>query len=100
MPDGRLQYEITGDGSNFARMVDGCVNNIALMGARFLAFFAIAEKVGAAAARGLSFNREVSDARVAIGNIIRRFQGLNEEAAKCEAAKAMEQIKDLEPQVA
>jgi hypothetical protein len=50
--------------------------------------------------RGIEFNKNMADSEVAIGNVLRQFQGLNQEAAKAEAAKAMQQIVDLEPLVA
>jgi len=50
--------------------------------------------------RGVEFNFAMGDAEIAIGNVIQKFQGLDKEAAKREAAKAMQQIIDLEPKAA
>ena len=53
-----------------------------------------------AAQRGVAFNASISDAEVAIANVVGRFQGLNAEASKQEAAKAIAQIKAVEPEAA
>ncbi len=50
--------------------------------------------------RGVAFNVELSDAELAMAKIIGRFQGLNAEAAKGAAARAMAQIVELEPATA
>jgi hypothetical protein len=50
--------------------------------------------------RGFEFNQTVQDSEVAIGNVLAQFQGLNEEAAKGQAAAAMEKIIKLEPEAA
>ena len=50
--------------------------------------------------RGFRFNQTMRDSEVALGKVIGQFQGLNDEAARGEAAKAMQQIVALEPKVA
>lgn len=50
--------------------------------------------------RGVSFNTSMADAEVAIANVVQKFAGLNSEAAKNEAAKAMAKIIEVEPQAA
>jgi hypothetical protein len=55
---------------------------------------------GAVIARGFQFNQVMGDSQVAIGKVIGQFQGLNETAAKNEAAKAMQQLIALEPKAA
>ena len=50
--------------------------------------------------KGLDFNYELNNAEVGIANVLAKFMNLNREAAKNEAAKALELIKKLEPQTA
>lgn len=53
-----------------------------------------ATKVGR---EGAAFNMSLDNAEVGIANVLRRFDGLNQTAAKNEAAKALERIIQLEP---
>ncbi len=55
---------------------------------------------GALIGRGVKFNQVIGDSEVAISNVLAQFQGLNAEAAKGAAAKAMQQLIALEPQAA
>lgn len=57
----------------------------------------IAEKGLAGIKRGFNFNSELNNASVGIGNVLKRFDGLNAAAAKRETAKALERIIELEP---
>lgn len=50
--------------------------------------------------RGLEFNQTIGDSEIAISQVLRQFKGLSSEAAKQEAAKAMQAMVDLEPQTA
>lgn len=50
--------------------------------------------------RGLDFNREMDTSEVGIANVLAKFGDLNAEAAKAEAAKAMQQLIELEPKTA
>jgi hypothetical protein len=50
--------------------------------------------------RGFEFNQTVKDSEIAIANVLAQFQGLNDEAARGEAANAMAQIIKLEPEAA
>ncbi len=50
--------------------------------------------------QGVAFNARISDAQVAIANVVAEFGKMNAEAAKGVAAKAMEQIIALEPKTA
>lgn len=53
-----------------------------------------------AISRGLEFNKSMMDSEIGIANVLAKFQGLNKEAAKDEAAKAMAKIVELEPKTA
>ena len=55
---------------------------------------------GALIARGFRFNQTIGDSQTAVANVLAQFQGLNAEAAKDAAAKAMRKIVELEPQTA
>jgi hypothetical protein len=50
--------------------------------------------------RGFDFNKTMGDSESAIAKVLSQFQGLNDEAAKQEAGKAMQQLIELEPQAA
>ena len=55
---------------------------------------------GALIARGFRFNQTIGDSETAVANVLAQFQGLNAEASKDAAAKAMRKIVELEPQTA
>jgi len=50
--------------------------------------------------RGLEFNQTIGDSETAIAQVLRQFKGLSTEAAKGEAAAAMQAMVDLEPSTA
>jgi len=50
--------------------------------------------------RGMEFNQTIGDSEIAIAQVLRQFKGLGNEAAKKEAAKAMQAMVDLEPESA
>lgn len=50
--------------------------------------------------RGVEFNTSLADSEVAIANVVKQFAGLNDEAAKAEAAKAIQKIIEVEPKAA
>lgn len=54
----------------------------------------------AATDRGLEFNETMDDATVGISNVLAKFLDLDKVAAKREAAKAIERIKEIEPEAA
>jgi hypothetical protein len=56
--------------------------------------------LGAIVKQGFSFNQTMNDSEVAIGNVLQQLAGLNAEASKAEAARAMQQLIDLEPKAA
>lgn len=56
--------------------------------------------LGAIVKQGFSFNQIMKDSEVAISNVLQQLAGLNSEASKAEAAKAMQQLIDLEPEAA
>ena len=80
---------------SFGKIWDGVKFGAGFMGIGSLAM--VAAKGMEMVKKGLDFNTEMSDAEAGIANVLRRFDGLNRVAAKNEAAKAMERIKDLEP---
>lgn len=47
--------------------------------------------------RGVAFNATMDNSQVGIANLLKKFDGLNDAAAKDEAAKAMARIVELEP---
>lgn len=49
---------------------------------------------------GFDFNRTMKDGEVAIGNVLKTFKGLNDEAAKSEAARVVQLIAEAEPRAA
>lgn len=53
-----------------------------------------------AISRGVEFNRTMMDSEIGISNVLAKFMGLNQEAARGEAAKAMQKIIELEPKTA
>lgn len=53
-----------------------------------------------AVSRGVEFNITMNNAEVGITNVLAKFMGLSQEAAKSEAAKAMAKIIELEPKAA
>lgn len=56
--------------------------------------------LGGLIARGFRFNQTLGDSEVAIANVLAQFQGLNQEASKQEAAKAIAKLVELEPKTA
>lgn len=56
--------------------------------------------LSSAISRGVEFNATMQDSTIGIANVLAKFQGLNKEAARAEAAKAMQQIIALEPRTA
>jgi hypothetical protein len=56
--------------------------------------------LGAIVKQGFSFNQTMQDGEVAIGNVLKTFKGLNDEAAKSEAAKVVQLITEAEPRAA
>jgi len=63
-------------------------------------FASIPTALAGALRQGLEFNAVMANAETGIANIVARFQGLNGEAAKSAAGKALAQIAELEPKVA
>lgn len=49
---------------------------------------------------GFDFNSTMKDGEVAIGNVLKTFKGLNDEAAKSEAARVVQLIAEAEPRAA
>lgn len=90
MPD--LEYTLGINPGSTAKVLDGIRNQ--LIGLGVVAF------AGGILKRGLEFNQTMYDGEKAVSKIIQQFQGLNAAAADNAAAKAMQQLVDLEPKVA
>jgi len=56
--------------------------------------------LGAIVKQGFSFNQTMQDGEVAISNVLKTFKGLNDEAARSEAAKVVQLIAEAEPRAA
>lgn len=97
MPD--LQYKIGLDGSQADATISRVTGGVGRLGAALGALGVTAFGVGFLK-RGLDFNRTMNDSEAAIAKVLAQFQGLNDEAAKGEAAKAMAQLVALEPKAA
>ncbi len=81
------------------RILSGIGEGIGLGGgfAGLQGFQKLIEGTAESLKRGLDFNAEMNNAEVGIGNILQRFEYLNAAAAKQEAGKALQQIRELEP---
>ena len=90
MPD--LEYTLGINPGSTSKVLDGIRNQ--LIGLGVVAF------AGGILKRGLEFNQTMYDGEKAVSKIIQQFQGLNAAAADNAAARAMQQLVDLEPKVA
>lgn len=90
MPD--LEYTLGINPGSTSKVLDGIKAQLLGLGA--VAFG------GSLLSRGFQFNQTMYDGEKAIQAIVQQFQFLNAEAAKPVAAKAMQQLVDLEPKVA
>jgi len=118
--DGSLQYQIDLNSAGavaslnrFNSNADQLINRLTAVGtsaagatAHSTSLMSVLTRIGGAVAlgslvkRGIEFNATMQDGEGAIAAIIEQFQGLNAEAAKDEAAKAMRQLIELEPKAA
>lgn len=94
-----LQYKIGLDGSQADATISRVTGGVGRLGAALGALGVTAFGAGFLK-RGLDFNRTMHDSEAAIAKVLAQFQGLNDEAAKGEAAKAMAQLVALEPKAA
>jgi len=94
-----LQYSLGLDGSNFTSTAAAAEKTGLRLGG-VLATLGAGAFAGGVLRRGMEFNKTMADGEAAIGKVIAQFQGLNDVAAKDEAAKAMQQIVALEPKAA
>lgn len=94
-----LQYKIGLDGSQMDGVISRVTGGVGRLGAALGALGVTAFGVGFLK-RGLEFNKNMNDSEAAIAKVLAQFQGLNDEAAKGEAAKAMAQLVELEPKAA
>lgn len=79
-------------GGGFGKSFSGASNAVAGI--------AGAAGLGLLVRRGMEFNQTIGDSEIAISQVLRQFKGLGTEAAKQEAAKAMQAMVDLEPESA
>lgn len=94
-----LRYTLGLDGSKFDGAVNKSVSGLQGLGGALAALGA----TGAFAAlikRGFEFNKTMGDSEAAIAQVLAQFKGLDAQAAKREAAAAMQQLIDLEPKAA
>jgi hypothetical protein len=94
-----LRYKLGLDGSQFDAQARSSTGLVGKMGAGLAALGAGAA-FGSLLRRGFEFNKTMSDSVGAIAAVLSQFQGLNDEAAKGEAVKAIQQIKELAPKTA
>jgi hypothetical protein len=101
-PLGQFRKHMQNEGQEAGRgMIAGMRSAINANGAMVVG--GLASLVGMATAglrTGFDFNLVLDNAEVGIGNVLRRFDGLNAAAAKNEAAKALARIVELEPATA
>lgn len=94
-----LRYTIGLDTGGAQRSLRDLLGGVGDLGAA-LGGLGVAAGFTALLKRGLDFNKTMADSEVAIGNVLQQMAGLNAEAAKAEAAKAMQQLIALEPKAA
>lgn len=94
-----LRYKISLDGSQAGATLKSLLGGVSGLGGA-LAGLGVAAGLSALVRRGMDFNRTMADSEVAISNVLQQMAGLNAESAKAEAAKAMQQLIDLEPKAA
>lgn len=94
-----LRYSLGLDGSKFDTEVSKALAGIKGLSGALGALGATGAFV-AILKRGFEFNKVMGDSEAAIAQVLAQFKGLDAAAAKGEAAKAMQQIVDLEPKAA
>jgi hypothetical protein len=93
-----LRYKIGLDGAGAQRTLRDLIGGVGGLSAK-LTGLGDAAGFTSLLKRGMEFNQTMGDSEVAIGNVLQQMAGLNAEAAKAEAAKAMQQLIELEPKV-
>lgn len=94
-----LRYTLGLDGSKFDGAVNKSVSGLQGLGGALAALGATGAFVSLIK-RGFEFNKTMGDSEAAIAQVLAQFKGLDAQAAKGEAAAAMQQIIDLEPKAA
>jgi hypothetical protein len=94
-----LRYSLGLDGSKFDGAVSKSLAGIQGLGGALAALGATGAFLSLLK-EGFEFNKMMGDAESGIANVLAKYKGLNAEAAKGEAAKAMDQIRELEPKAA
>jgi hypothetical protein len=89
---GQARKQVDGFASGAASSLSRLTKSLGVLGGGFT--------LGAIVKQGFSFNQTMKDSEVAIGNVLQQLAGLNAEASKAEAARAMQQLIDLEPKAA
>jgi ABC-type transporter Mla subunit MlaD len=88
----KARKEVDGFAGGAASSLSRLTKSLGVLGGGFT--------LGAIVKQGFEFNQTMQDGEVAISNVLKTFKGLNDEAAKGEAAKAMELLAEAEPRAA
>lgn len=94
-----LRYSLGLDGSKFDGVVAKSLSGVQGLGTALAGLGATGAFV-AILKRGFEFNKVMGDSESAIAQVLAQFKGLDAQAAKGEAAAAMQQLIDLEPKAA
>lgn len=94
-----LRYSLGLDGSKFDGAVSKSLSGLQGLGSALAALGATGAFV-AILKRGFEFNKVMGDSESAIAQVLAQFKNLDAQAAKREAAAAMQQLIDLEPKAA
>ena len=89
---GQARKQVDGFANGAASSLSKLTKSLGVLGGGFT--------LGAIVKQGFQFNQTMQDGEVAISNVLKTFKGLNDEAAKGEAAKAMELLAEAEPRAA
>lgn len=94
-----LKYRLGLDGSQFDGVMSRSIGGVGKLGSA-LAALGVIGVLGGIVKQGFAFNKSMRDSEIAIAQVLRQFKGLDAQAAKGEAAAAMQQLIDLEPKAA
>jgi hypothetical protein len=88
----KARKEVDGFAGGAASSLSRLTKSLGVLGGGFT--------LGAIVKQGFEFNQTMQDGEVAISNVLKTFKGLNDEAAKSEAAKVVQLIAEAEPRAA
>jgi hypothetical protein len=88
----KARKEVDGFAGGAASSLSKLTKSLGVLGGGFT--------LGAIVKKGFQFNQAMQDGEIAISNVLKTFKGLNEEAAKDEAGKAMRLLAEAEPRAA